>query len=160
MKSIDLYRKALISFLDEKNTQSSLADALKFPRPNINDFLKGRRNFSEEKLQRIAAYFGKTYLEMLVLGQELFDKENNVSPKKETKTLSKNNDLNDHQDKQHSEVIKQFKQKKLAKECNMKMLELEKLDPSELLDVKEYLDFKLEKRKKKIKAAKKKANGM
>ncbi|MCP3923368.1 MAG: helix-turn-helix transcriptional regulator [Desulfobacterales bacterium] len=160
MKSTDLFIKSVESYISKKNKQSVIADALNISRPHFNSFLKGKRGFSEEKMEIIAAYFGKTYLEMLVLGQELFNKENNISAK-EPEILSKNNDLDDHQDKLHSEVIKKFKQKKLAKECNMKMVELEKLDPKSLEKVNEFLDFQLyEKKNAEKKAAKKKAKGM
>lgn len=47
----------------------------------------------------------------------------------------------------HSELVKDFKQKELAKECNKIMIELEKIDPNELKEIHEFLEFKYAKKK-------------
>lgn len=46
----------------------------------------------------------------------------------------------------HAELVKEFKQKELAKEINRLIVEIEKVDPEELTELKEYLEFKLMKR--------------
>ncbi len=76
MQTTEYFRKALLSFLNEDVTQSKIADALKIQRPLMNDFLKGRRNFSEDRKETIAEYFGKTYLDMLLIGHNLVEKGN------------------------------------------------------------------------------------
>lgn len=75
MQTTKYFRKALLSFLNEDITQSKIADALNIQRPLMNDFLKGRRNFSEDRKETIAEYFGKTYLEMLIIGHSLVEKK-------------------------------------------------------------------------------------
>ncbi|MCP4163037.1 MAG: hypothetical protein GY760_23500 [Deltaproteobacteria bacterium] len=118
----EAYIKALNSFFSKKKNQTTLAKYLKITPSNLNVFLKGHRNFSDEEKGKIAEYFGSTYAEMIIIGLELQSREENV--------------------------IRKFKQKLLAKECNEIMIELEALDLDELQEVKDYLEFRLEKRKK------------
>lgn len=42
-----------------------------------------------------------------------------------------------------ADVVKRFKQKELAKKCNIMMLELENLDPSELKEIMDYIEFRI-----------------
>lgn len=85
MKTTDIFRKALMSFFNDKLTQSVLADSLGIQRPLMNDFIKGRRNFSEERREKISEFLGKTYLEMLILGKRLADQEAGKERPEETK---------------------------------------------------------------------------
>jgi transcriptional regulator with XRE-family HTH domain len=46
----------------------------------------------------------------------------------------------------HAELVKEFQQKDLAKECNSIMIELERIDPMELEEVKSFLEWRRQKR--------------
>ena len=146
---------------EPKGAQGKLADKLNMQRTSINDFLRGRRNFSEKKKEQLSKVFGLTYIEMLNIGQGLIDKEkegssciNNSSEKPDVRDdvtkFDGDEDENplEIEDLLHSELIKNFKQKQLVKKCNMLMTELENIDPSELQEVKEFLDYRLARKKK------------
>ena len=75
MKTVDMFRIALKSFLNKEITQSRVADDLKIPRPLMSDFLKEKRNFSEDRKEVISTYFGKTYFEMLEVGKKILEGE-------------------------------------------------------------------------------------
>lgn len=72
MKTADLFRKTLDVFFEKKiTTQSRLADELNIHRVNMNNFIKGRRGFSEDRKELIAKHLGMTYSGMLDLGRRL-----------------------------------------------------------------------------------------
>ncbi len=74
MKTRELFIKAIQNELaNAGKTQSKLADDLKITRPLMSNFLKmkPKGNFSEERKEIISEYFGKSYYEMLKLGEEL-----------------------------------------------------------------------------------------
>ena len=46
----------------------------------------------------------------------------------------------------HSELIKEFKQKDIARACSMRMIELEKIDPAELKEVMDFIEYRISKK--------------
>ena len=72
MKASEIFKYAVRFLLEETKTKRSvLADSTKIPRPHLTAYLNGDRGFSEDKRDIIAAFFGNTYLEMLLLGHQL-----------------------------------------------------------------------------------------
>lgn len=73
MKTSDIFIKAVLHILGEKpsGAQGRLADKANIKRTVLNDFLKGRRNFSEERKELISEALGRTYIEMLNIGNTL-----------------------------------------------------------------------------------------
>ncbi|NNG00892.1 MAG: helix-turn-helix transcriptional regulator [Desulfobacteraceae bacterium] len=76
MEHLELFRVALKSFTDQKNPpQSDIADTLGIGRTQLNDFLKGRKDFSGKRLEEIAKYLSKTFTEMLIIGERILSGE-------------------------------------------------------------------------------------
>lgn len=46
----------------------------------------------------------------------------------------------------HAELIKEFQQKELAKECTKAMINLEKIDPEELKEVMDFIEYRISKK--------------
>jgi transcriptional regulator with XRE-family HTH domain len=70
----DLFRLALEWHLRQKKmTQAQLAESLGIKRTVMNDFLRGRRNFSEKRKQIIAEAFDTTFEDMFILGRRIAD---------------------------------------------------------------------------------------
>lgn len=80
MKISDLFRAALQESLKVQGiSQKKLSDDLGISPVLMNDFLKNRKNFSEDRMSIISKYFNVTLFEMLSLGQELIS--NSTQPK-------------------------------------------------------------------------------
>ncbi len=72
MKVSDLFRVALKNELMIRGvSQKKLSDDLGINPILINNFLKKRKNFSEDRMEIISKYFNLTLFEMLTIGQEL-----------------------------------------------------------------------------------------
>ena len=56
---------------ERKHTQKEVAESVGENTNQLNEFLNKKRNFSEKKRERIAVFFGMTYIDMLILGKEL-----------------------------------------------------------------------------------------
>jgi len=92
METSELFRITLKSVLDEmpRGAQSSLADDLGVDRRYINDFLNGRRSFSESVREKIAEKLGYSYIDFLVMGREMLTERNsNVDSEKQNKSKPK-----------------------------------------------------------------------
>ena len=68
MNATELFIKAVEYHLQKGFTQVTLAKELGIQPQQVNSFLKGRRNFSDERKEDISKIFGKSYLEMLNIG--------------------------------------------------------------------------------------------
>jgi len=71
MNTVDLFIRAVMYHLDNGATQVSIAKELGVGPQQVNAFIKGRCNFSEDRKERMSKFFNMTYLEMLNLGHEL-----------------------------------------------------------------------------------------
>jgi len=71
MSISELFLKAVQHHLSQGATQVAIANHLGIEPQQVNAFMKGRSNFSEDRKERVSAFFGKTYLEMLNLGHRL-----------------------------------------------------------------------------------------
>lgn len=80
MNTIDLFLKAVQYHLSKGATQASIAQRLGVQPQQINAFMKGRANFSEDRKEQISGFFGMTYLEMLNLGYRLTTGSDPVCP--------------------------------------------------------------------------------
>lgn len=80
MNTVDLFIKAVRHHLDNGTTQISIANELGIGPQQVNAFMKGRANFSEDRKERVSAFFGMTYLEMLNLGYQLMTGSKSVVP--------------------------------------------------------------------------------
>lgn len=130
MNPSDYFRKAVEHLLDEKQMkQLELAKRMKEKPTSINDFIRGRRNFSEKRKEKIAQILGTTYVEMLLLGRELADKENPPAPKKLSGLP-------------HQAIIEQFQDKETARRINHMLVELERTDADKYQEVVEYISWK------------------
>ena len=63
--------------------QVDLADHIGSTPNNLSGFLNFHRNYSEAKRDNIADFFGKTYMEMLDLGKQLFRIQNSLPTEKD-----------------------------------------------------------------------------
>ncbi len=93
MKTTEIFIKSLNTFFSKGITQSHLADAIGVARQHLNDFIKGRRNFSEEKKEKIAEVLGMTYVDMLIIGKSIVDGE--TAPDIKNKKISSTGNQNE-----------------------------------------------------------------
>lgn len=75
MKASEIFIKAVSAFFDKKNTQAAFATKIGVDPQQLNGFLKGRRNFSEDRKELVSKCLGKTYPEMLNIGRKLVNNE-------------------------------------------------------------------------------------
>lgn len=77
METSELFRKTLKAYLDKmpRGSQSRLADKLEMERRYLNDFLNGRKPFSESKREYIAQELGYSYIDFLIMGRNMFSEE-------------------------------------------------------------------------------------
>ena len=101
---------------------------------NISSYRTGTRNFKESIKRSIAEFFGKTYVEVLLIGM----KELGIAPSSAPRQTP-----SDSATLMHQNVVKNFKQKTLAKEINEKLVVLEGKDPDLLNEINDYIDMKL-----------------
>ena len=72
MKPVDFYRKALHHLMGHKNlSQKELSERVGIAQTELNDFIHGRKNFSVERLERIAESLETSYIDMLVQGRSI-----------------------------------------------------------------------------------------
>lgn len=72
MKVSELFRVALKEVLKIHGcTQKKMSDDLGINTILVNNFLKSRKNFSEDRMEVIAEYFNMSLFEMLNLGHQL-----------------------------------------------------------------------------------------
>ena len=71
MNASKLFRKAVEYHLQKGYTQVYVSKELGIQPQQFNSFLKGRRNFSEERKEEISKIFGKSYLDMLNVGHQI-----------------------------------------------------------------------------------------
>lgn len=124
MEATDLYLKALQRYLDKgEATQAGLARDLGVTPQHLNGFIKGRRNFSEERKEELARLLGTTYIDMLFLGREIAEGETASFQPVERKS-GKVASLT------HDEIISQFEDKETARKLNQMLVTIEKADPN------------------------------
>lgn len=134
MKATDLYRKALYKILsDKQKTQAYIADQIGVQSQTINDFIRGRRNFSETKKEEIARVLGTTYIDMLNLGRKL--SENGVSEKEKQANIVPI---------PHKDLIDQFIDQETGRRLNEMLIAIEHNDPKKYEAVKAYIMAKFE----------------
>lgn len=71
MKADDCFRLALAELIAPHGAQARLADELGIKRTILNDYLGGRKNFSEDRKEAIAQTLGWLYEDMISLGRYL-----------------------------------------------------------------------------------------
>lgn len=136
MDASDFFRKAVVYKLKEKKqTQVWLAKKLKIAPPDLNSFLKGGRNFSENRKEKLAQILGTTYIDMLILGRDLVDAER--SPPGQPIELFQR------------QIINRFRDKDTALRLNQKLITIEAADPERYRQVVDYIDLVHEHIKKK-----------
>lgn len=79
METSELFRKTLKAYLDRmpRGAQSRFADKLGMERRYLNDFLNGRKPFSESKREQISRELGYSYIDFLIMGRKMFADEVN-----------------------------------------------------------------------------------
>lgn len=77
MNITELFRETFKVWLEiqPRGTQTRIADQIGISRQFMSDFVKGRKNLSEEKRFDITKYTGFTYVEFLRMGEDIFDEE-------------------------------------------------------------------------------------
>ncbi|MDY6903715.1 MAG: helix-turn-helix transcriptional regulator [Thermodesulfobacteriota bacterium] len=127
MNASDFYRKAVKHYLKKIGmTQKELARRLNETAPHVNSFLKGERNFSEERKEKLAQIMGTTYIDLLNMGRDLADTERPLH-KKPPQT--------------HDQIIKRFKDKKTAENINFMLVEIEHYDPERYKQAGEFISW-------------------
>lgn len=72
MEPTEIFKVSFKYLLEKFNvTQVKIAEHIGVSPRSVNDYFGGRVNYSENRRQQIANFFGKTYLEMLNLGHQL-----------------------------------------------------------------------------------------
>ncbi|WP_300463169.1 helix-turn-helix transcriptional regulator [Desulfobacula sp.] len=72
MEPTEIFKISFKHLLEKRNvTQVKIAEHIGVSPRSVNDYFGARVNYSEHRRQRIANFFGKTYLEMLNLGHQL-----------------------------------------------------------------------------------------
>lgn len=71
MKADDCFRLALAELIAPHGAQARLADDLGIKRTILNDYLGGRKNFSEDRKEAIAIALGWRYEDIIALGRHL-----------------------------------------------------------------------------------------
>lgn len=140
MNPSDYFRIAVSHLLDEKKMkQLELAKRMKENPPTLNDFIKGRRNYSEKKKEKIAVILGSTYVDMLQLGQQLAEDDNGQ--------------VVDFREVEEQKLFNSFMDPEKARELCSKLKDIEKHYPEGYEDIFDFVKIK----HKKIKAKTKKA---
>lgn len=121
MDSIEIFRKKLKAITDKKNPrQSTIADSVGFSRSEMNDFLRGRKDFSLNRMEDIAKFLGTTFIDF-------------VSEPANDVNCGQNDDppatINNVIHLQHAEIIKQFKNAPRARDANLSLLNIERMAP-------------------------------
>lgn len=134
MQTSDLYRKALRYNLETKGvTQAAIAAHLGIQPQSVNDFLNGRRNFSQERQAEIARMMGTTYIDMLILGRKLAEQETHpLAPPDNVKPLP------------HAEIISKFINPETARKINEMLVEIEARDQDTYRKIEGYIEAKYE----------------
>jgi transcriptional regulator with XRE-family HTH domain len=129
MDPSDLFRKAVYHLLKEKKmTQLSLAKQLKVSPPNLNDFLKGGRNYSDKKKIKIAEILGTTYVDTIKLGQDLAEGENGQ--------------VFDFRELEEQKLFNSFIDPEKARELCSKLKDIEKHCPEGYEDIFDFVKIK------------------
>lgn len=85
MKTIDIFRKAINNIIEttpgllQKTIALKVNNTMAFEGHAItdfNNFIRGRKKYSLEKQERVAHVLGYSYLELLILGQDLIGGKN------------------------------------------------------------------------------------
>lgn len=147
MNPSDYFRKAVIHLLEEKEMkQLFLAKKMKENPPTLNDFIKGRKNYSDKKKEKIATILGTTYVDMLQLGRELDEAE-----RPQPRPAGKN-----YVPLPHKDIINQFQDKETARQINQMLVDIERTDPSKYKEVVDFIAWKHDQ----VKTVKKTCNGI
>lgn len=84
MKTIDIFRRSVNMILDstpgllQKTVAKKLNSTVAFEEhaiTDLNDFLRGRKNYSLGKQERLAHILGYSYVDLLILGRNSFEKK-------------------------------------------------------------------------------------
>lgn len=77
MEAIDIFRKAVWEKIREKprGIQTRIAEYMGIELRTLNYFLHGSKGFPDHRREKIAEFFGTTYIDLLNLGQKLIAKE-------------------------------------------------------------------------------------
>lgn len=87
MKTINIFRAAVNMILDstpgllQKTVAKKINDTVAHESTAIsdfNDFIKGRKNYSLEKQERLAEILGYNYIDLLLLGRSLIEDKNKI----------------------------------------------------------------------------------
>ena len=125
--------EGFIKLLDSKRGVSTqLADAIGKPTSFISEIKRGKP-VNSLHLKAVGIVFGKEkVLELMALDNNEYEStDNNVY-------IDKNSIKNDI-DILHSEIVTLFQQKELAQELNWIMIQLERINPENLIEIKGYI---------------------
>ena len=142
MKTAEYFRKAIWDYLEnkERGAQSRLAVNSGVEIKHLNDFLAGRRAMKELLRLQITNYLGVDYLDFLQHGKKLLCGEDHVGNGENSAIIS----LSDN----HADITKKFQNQDIAIEINTDLVEIEKIDPYELEEIRDNIKSKLKKLEK------------
>jgi hypothetical protein len=145
MKSSEMFREALRNVLSKKPTgeQGRLADALNIKRTVMNDFIHGRRNFSENRKELIADALGYKYEEFLAEGRRLLEgkpaePEHPLPIEPPSEKLRRISDRTGEGNTREG-IIALFQDRERARQMILRLVAIEKADKEQFVGVDYYL---------------------
>jgi DNA-binding XRE family transcriptional regulator len=127
-------------------TQQAMGKCVGLSKANIRDLESGKVKISTLHALAFEHVLNVNSVWLLNGEGQMF-----IGEKDETGTDSNRNVLNydDKIESEHLKLIKQFKNKELAKNINSKLIKLESIDPDELEDIDVYIDLRISRNKQK-----------
>lgn len=137
-----LSEKFIALLESERGVQTKLAESIGKKNSFIGEIKRGKP-VNALHLKAVEAVFGpQKVLELLSIDDNIAQDNNTI------------------EFPEHTDIIKKFKQKDLARDLNLNALKLEQLNPNALKEINDYIKFKLQHEEKKAgDALKSAANG-
>lgn len=147
MELSEIFRKNLKRHLRKmpRGSQSRLADVLSIGRKHMSDFLAKRKPLSETKREEIANELGYLYEDFLAEGRRLLE---GIPPEAErpphvepTPHILKLRRISDHTGEGNSRegIIALFQDRESARQINLHLVEIEKADREQFVDIRGYI---------------------
>jgi hypothetical protein len=139
----ELFRHLLKTIIRSKDRgfQKAIADKCGIDPGHLSDFLAGRKKLSEAKRVVVVEYLGYEYDEFLSMakhGVEI-DSEGNLIPLKATQGIKRIYSRASDQDRPPGDMLANFNNKKKARECIDKLIEIDRIEPEKLEPVEMFL---------------------
>lgn len=132
----ELFRHLLKIIIRSKNRgfQKAIADNCGIDPGHLSDFLAGRKKLSEAKRVVVVEYLGYEYDEFLSMakGGVKIDTEGNLIPPKATQTIKRIYSRASDRENPTGDMLANFSNKRVARECYEKLLEVDRIDPDKL----------------------------